>query len=246
MEKDLRQKVQGNVLSVISPVEAPICSLLNFRANDFDQQFYSLSRTTHIDLTSRDNEIKELSADAARAKELDKVVQRQTVEVEQLKKQLSEQQQSKHMEENSKIEIRNLQNALDSSKKELEAQHANAVEFKKQVEDLKKQLAESQQLTKTNSTSGDSFLVSIEFRSDMYLILLNFNIKSFNPFQLNEKINELNANHQKIISQKETQIADMKTQIEALQKTESDLAKQIDEQKTKNNVSWRDQKKNWW
>lgn len=164
------------------------------------------------DLTLRDADVKELNVDATRAKELDKVVQRQTSELEQLKKQLSEQQQSKHgAEENSKIEIRNLQNALDSSKKESEAQHANVAEFKKQIEDLRKQLAESQQLTKAaNATSGDSFL-------------------------LNEKINELNANHQNIISQKETQIADLKKQIDALQKTESDLAKQIDEQKTKNN-----------
>lgn len=114
-------------------------------------------------MTTRDSDIQELNVDATRAKELDKVVQRQTLEVEQLKKQLSEQQQSKQFEENNKIEIRNLQNALDSSKKELEAQHASTADFKKQIEDLKKQLAESQQLTKSNSTSGDSFLVSIEF-----------------------------------------------------------------------------------
>lgn len=50
-------------------------------------------------------------------------------------------------------------------------------------------------------------------------------------------MNELNANHQNVIGQKETQIAELKKQIEALQKTETELAKQIDEQKTKNNVS---------
>lgn len=124
---------------------------------------FQLSPSQNTDLTSRDADLKELNVDATRAKELDKVVQRQTSELEQLKKQLSEQQQSKHgAEENSKIEIRNLQNALDSSKKESEAQHANVAEFKKQIEDLRKQLVESQQLTKAaNATSGDSFLVSI-------------------------------------------------------------------------------------
>lgn len=116
-------------------------------------------------MTTRDNDIKELNADVTRAKELDKVVQRQTSELEQLKKQLNEQQQNKHAEENSsKIEIRNLQNALDSSKKEVEAQRANVSEFKMQIEDLKKQLSESQQLAKSNSASaGDSFLVSVGF-----------------------------------------------------------------------------------
>jgi predicted RNase H-like nuclease (RuvC/YqgF family) len=108
----------------------------------------------------RDNDIQKLNADLTRAKELDKVVQRQTAEVEQLKKQLNEQQQNKHADENSKIEIRNLQNALDSSKKELESQHTIVIDFKKQIEDLKRQLSESKKLTNSNSSSGDSFLVS--------------------------------------------------------------------------------------
>lgn len=99
-----------------------------------------------------------------------------------MKKQLNEQQQNKHAEESSKIEIRNLQNALDSAKKEVEAQQANVNEFKMQIEDLKKQLFESQQLTKSNSTSGDTFLVSVEF-----LISL---ISKFRIYQL-----ELNFGH---------------------------------------------------
>lgn len=109
-------------------------------------------------MTNRDGDIQKLNVDVARAKELDKVVQRQTFELEQVKKQLSDHLQNNHADEN-KIEIRNLQNALDSSKKELEAQRALVNDYKVKLEDLNQQLTESKQLTNSKS-SGDSFLVS--------------------------------------------------------------------------------------
>lgn len=64
--------------------------------------------------------------------------------------------QNNHAEEN-KIEFKNLQNALDSSKKELEAQRMIVNDYKMKVEDLSKQVVESKQLTQK---PGDSFLVS--------------------------------------------------------------------------------------
>lgn len=48
---------------------------------------------------------------------------------------------------------------------------------------------------------------------------------------------ELNASHQNIIGQKDKQLADFKKQVDTLQKAESELTKQIEEQKGKNNVS---------
>jgi small-conductance mechanosensitive channel len=111
------------------------------------------------ELTNRDNEIQKLNAEIVRGKEADKIVQRQTFEVEQLKTQLIEQQQNNHADESNKIEIRNLQNALDSSKKELEAQRVLVNDFKSKADDLNKQLSESKKLTNSKS-SGDSFLVS--------------------------------------------------------------------------------------
>jgi peptidoglycan hydrolase CwlO-like protein len=45
------------------------------------------------------------------------------------------------------------------------------------------------------------------------------------------------ANHQNIISEKDKQLAEFQKQIENLQRAESELSKQIDEQKAKNNVS---------
>lgn len=111
-------------------------------------------------MTNRDSEIQKLNADLLHAKELEKIVQRQTFDLEQLKKQLSEQQQNNHADESNKIEIRNLQNALDSSKKELEAQQKLVSDYKVKLDDLNNQLVESKQLTHTES-SGQSFLVSL-------------------------------------------------------------------------------------
>jgi predicted RNase H-like nuclease (RuvC/YqgF family) len=104
------------------------------------------------DLSNRDNEIQKLSTEISHAKD---ILQRQTIEKEQLNQQLSS-LQSNHAEE-SKIEFKNLQNALDSSKKELEAQRMIVNDYKMKIEDLSKQVGENKQLTQK---SGDSFLVS--------------------------------------------------------------------------------------
>lgn len=112
-----------------------------------------------LELADRNIEVQKLNSECTRAKELDKIVQRQIFELEQLKKQLSEQQQNNHADESNKIEIRNLQNALDSSKKELESQRVVVSDYKGKLDDLNKQLTESKQLTNSKS-SGDSFLVS--------------------------------------------------------------------------------------
>lgn len=55
--------------------------------------------------------------------------------------------------------------------------------------------------------------------------------------QLNEKINEMTQTHQSVVSQKDKLLADYQKQVELLQKTETELTKQIEEQKGKNNVS---------
>jgi predicted nuclease with TOPRIM domain len=118
-----------------------------------------------LDLAIRDNDIQklnglnnELNAEISRIKEL---LQRQSVENDQLKK-ANEQHQNNHAEENNKIEIRNLQNALDSSKKELEAHKVLVSDLKLKVDELNKQLVESKQLTQ-QKPANDSFLVSTLF-----------------------------------------------------------------------------------
>lgn len=51
-------------------------------------------------------------------------------------------------------------------------------------------------------------------------------------------MNELMANHQHVIGQKDKQLADYQKQVDNLQKAENELTKLIEEQKAKNNVSW--------
>lgn len=50
-------------------------------------------------------------------------------------------------------------------------------------------------------------------------------------------MNELVTSHQNVIVQKDKQLADFQKQVDVLQKAESELTKQIEEQKTKNNVN---------
>lgn len=71
---------------------------------------------------------------------------------------MSQQLSSLQNNEETKIEIKNLQNALDSSKKELESQRMLVNEYKMKIEDLSKQVMESKLLTQ--KSGGDSFLVS--------------------------------------------------------------------------------------
>lgn len=129
-------------------------------------------------MTNRDGEIQKLNIEVARSKESDKVVQRQTFELEQLKKQLSDHLQNNHAVEENKIEIRNLQNALDSSKKELEAQRVLLNDYRVKLEDLNQQLTESKQLTNSKS-SGDNFLVSCKRTQDFMILANSFFLHSY-------------------------------------------------------------------
>lgn len=96
-----------------------------------------------------------MSAEISRIQE---IFQRQTVEIDQLKHQLNEQRQNNnHTDESNKIEIKNLQNELDSRNKELDVNKALVNDYKKKLDDLDKQLADSKQLA--HHKSGDNFLV---------------------------------------------------------------------------------------
>lgn len=66
-------------------------------------------------------------------------------------------QNNNHADESNKIEIRNLQNELDSRNKELDLTKTFVNDYKKKLDDLNKQLVDSKQLAQK---SGDNFLVS--------------------------------------------------------------------------------------
>lgn len=74
----------------------------------------------------------------------------------ELNEKLAAQQQNNHVDENNKIEIKNLQNALDSSKKEQEGQKGLVTELKKTVDELNKQLAENSKQNSLKKNENDS------------------------------------------------------------------------------------------
>ncbi|XP_070509386.1 putative leucine-rich repeat-containing protein DDB_G0290503 isoform X2 [Chironomus tepperi] len=158
------------------------------------------------DNATRESESKKLNAEISHIQE---IFQRQIVEIDQLKHQLNDQRQINiHTDESNKIEIRNLQNELDSRNKELDVNKALVNDYKKKLDDLNKQIVDSKQLA---NKSGDNFL-------------------------MNEKLSEIMANHQSVMCEKDRQIIEYQKQIEKLQKIESDLSMQIEEQKVKNNT----------
>ncbi|CAO1406429.1 unnamed protein product [Diamesa serratosioi] len=161
------------------------------------------------DLSTRETELQKLTTEVSRTKDIEKLYTVQKYDLEQLKKQLDDQEKSNHAEEKNKTEIRNLQNALDSSKKELEAQRAQAQDFKSKAEELSKQMVESRLMTNSKQTE-DSFL-------------------------LKEKMNELIANHQMSMVEKDKKLVDYQKQVDVLHSAETMLTKQIEEQKAKNN-----------
>lgn len=121
--------------------------------------FFFLFIDVHSELSTRETELQKLTTEVSRTKDIEKLYTSQKYDMEQLKIQLADQEKINIAEEKNKIEIRNLQNALDSSKKELEAQRAQAQDFKIKAEELSKQMVESRLLTNSKQTE-DSFLVS--------------------------------------------------------------------------------------
>lgn len=150
----------------------------------------------------------------------------------ELNEKLAAQQQNNHVDENNKIEIKNLQNALDSSKKEQEGQKGLVTELKKTVDELNKQLAENSKQNSLKKNENDSAVWRIyKFNRNIILIAENY-------FQATDKITALVATHKTDLLAKEAKISECQKQIEDLRAAQVELNKQIEEQKTKNNVSF--------
>lgn len=87
------------------------------------------------------NEMQRLHGDSVRnvadKEEYEKLLSMQKYELEQLRAQVAEQTaKSSHLDDSSKVEIRNLQNALDSSNTELQLCRADLANSKERVDDL--------------------------------------------------------------------------------------------------------------
>lgn len=93
------------------------------------------------------NEMQRLHGDNVRKiadkDEYEKILQMQKYDLEQLRAQIAEQNvKSNHLDDSSKVEIRNLQNALDSSNTEVQLGRNDLVKSKERVDDLTAQIGE--------------------------------------------------------------------------------------------------------
>ncbi|XP_055541449.1 putative leucine-rich repeat-containing protein DDB_G0290503 isoform X2 [Wyeomyia smithii] len=135
------------------------------------------------DIGAYESELQQLRVVANQKDELVKTCQQQSYELEQLKGQMDELQAKQkqaaaavaaaavvknQVEENNKVEIRNLQNALDSSKTELVVCRTEIVDYRSKLADHEKQLQElrsreedlQQQIEEQRSKNNDQLALS--------------------------------------------------------------------------------------
>lgn len=111
------------------------------KMNDCEQKYQDLVRKNEQDVTYLNGEILRLRNECQRKDELEKQYAMKTFELEQLELRLNEQnKQSNQIEDSSKVEIRNLQNALDSTKTELTLSRNELADSSKRIDELSTQL----------------------------------------------------------------------------------------------------------
>uniref|UniRef100_A0A182QRZ9 Ribosome receptor lysine/proline rich domain-containing protein n=1 Tax=Anopheles farauti TaxID=69004 RepID=A0A182QRZ9_9DIPT len=116
--------------------------------------------TRHVqELTAYENELRQLRLELSQKDELSQTCQQQSYEIEQLKAELQAKQKqavaaasaaaaaahaTSQADESNRVEIRNLENALDSTKSKLEVFRSELVECKSLMTDYKQQVTELQ------------------------------------------------------------------------------------------------------
>lgn len=125
------------------------------KINDCEQKYQDLVRKNEQDLAFLNGEVLRLRNECQRKEELEKQYAMKTYEYEQLELRLNEQnKQSNQIEDCSKVEIRNLQNALDSTKTELTLSRTELVDSSKRVDELKSQLNDAKTAHETEQSGA--------------------------------------------------------------------------------------------
>lgn len=113
------------------------------KINDCEQNYQDLVRKNEQDVAFLNGELLRLRNECQRKDELEKQYAMKTYEFEQLELRLNEQnKQSTQLEDCSKVEIRNLQNALDSTKTELTLSRTDLADNSKRVDELTAQVSQ--------------------------------------------------------------------------------------------------------
>lgn len=146
--------------------------------------------------------------------DIEKLYTRHQYETEQLKIKITEQTKSAHLDETNKVEMRNLQNALDSSRAEL--------------------ISNRNEFNDKNNTINELQTQIKELKSN----ILNINQQSE---EQSKQVNELSVivtNYKTALTDKEIKLEKYEREMNASRNKEDDLFKQIEEHKGRNNVSF--------
>lgn len=110
---------------------------------DYEKKFQEYVRQSETDVAHLTQENQHLRAECQRKEEYEKLFAIQKYDLEQLEARMAEQSKANsQIDDNSKVEIRNLQNALDSTKTELTLSRNDLSESTKRVAELTAQLNE--------------------------------------------------------------------------------------------------------
>lgn len=113
------------------------------KMSDYEQKFQEYVRQSESDSAHLNSEIQRLRTECQRKEEIEKMFAVKKFELEQLESRLAEQsKQSNQIEDSSKVEIRNLQNALDSTKTELQLSRNELADSANRIGELSSQLGD--------------------------------------------------------------------------------------------------------
>ncbi|XP_055315743.1 ribosome-binding protein 1 isoform X2 [Sitodiplosis mosellana] len=187
------------------------------KVNESEQKYQELVHKNEQEIAYLNGEVLRLRNECQRKDELEKLYAMKTYEFEQLESRLNEQnKQSNQIEDSSKVEIRNLQNALDSTKTELTLSRNELADSSKRIGDLNSQLSDLKSTYEAeNSTVVQKYAKQIEE--------LNGTIQTYRT----------------TISEKEAKLNELQSKLEntAVDQREQELFKQITDYKEKNNTA---------
>lgn len=113
------------------------------KITEWEQKYQELVRKGEQDLAYLNSEVLRLRNECQRKDELEKLFAMKTFELEQLESRFNEQnKQTNQIEDSSKVEIRNLQNELDSTKTELKLSRTELADSSNRIGELNSQLSD--------------------------------------------------------------------------------------------------------
>lgn len=122
---------------------------------DYEKKFQEYVRNSEADVARLTADVQHLRAECQRKEEYEKLFAIQKYDLEKLEARMAEQSKTNsQLDDNSKVEIRNLQNALDSTKTELTLSRNDLAESTKRVNELNAKMVELQNAVEVTSAAA--------------------------------------------------------------------------------------------